>query len=765
MYVGRNKKTRRFGTVAAGLSMMALSACGSDKGSDGDCVSNEQFFQEEIQGKTLSAKCASCHNDQGAAKDTSFILRTSAWGPDYLEQNLEVFTQMAKLEYEGRPWILVKPTNEIEHGGEVQFSADSDEYRAFEQMVERIQDPVVCEEGDVAEEFFAGVELLDEIATLRKASLALVGRLPTIEEEQAVRDGGFDALDGVLDQMMNEEAFYERLIEIYNDSYLTDRYYPEIRAVDLVGGLTDEDDNAVFPNMFWFEDTTDEALRDEQARGTNTALARESLQLIAHVVRNNLPYTEIVTADYTVVNEYSARAYGVDASFQEGGYGEFVPVQIPGIPHAGVLTNSVWMNRFPTTDTNRNRHRARMIYDFFLATDVLRLGERPIDATGSDIQNPTMNNPDCTVCHSVIDPVAGTLQNWTVTGRYEPPVEGWYAEMRQPGFGDEIMPPSDNDRGTQWLAQQLIGDSRFALAPVFIMFKGLSGQDPLREPSDPTEEGYLEGIRAFDVQATVFGEIAEKFVEDNWNLKTVVKEVIKSPYYRAVNASGLDETRELELRDVGTGRLLIPAQLHRKIEAITGQPWRNGETDYLLAFNQYRIFYGGINSDDVTERITEPNGIMANVAARMANEVACWTVAADFVKEPSERYMFPFVERDFEPQDENGFEITGASSAIRANIQYLHQRLLGEYVDLNDPEIDRSYQLFLDVWTDGKRGIADAPEEYSAQLNGACQATVDYWTGEPLPEDRQITSDERYTIRAWQAVISYLLADYSFLHE
>src|SRR5690606_14669151 len=103
------------------------------------------------------------------------------------------------------------------------------------------------------------------------------------------------------------------------------------------------------------------------------------------------------------------------------------------------------------------------------------------------------------------------------------------------------------------------------------------------------------------------------------------------------------------------------------------------------------------------------------------------------------------------PQDENGFEVAGAASAIRANIQYLHQRLLGEFVDLNDPEIERTYQLYLDVWKDGQEKLQLPTEEggYGAGLPGQCQATTDYWTGEALPEDRQITTDDTYTIRAW----------------
>jgi len=772
MDMRRNMKTLGLGTMAAGLGLLAISACGAAGDKDEDCVSNEQFFQENISPRLIGeGGCYSCHNAAGAAKDTSFVLRTSDYGPDYLEQNLEMFSQMARLKYDGVPWILAKPTAQVEHGGAEQFKVDSDDYRAFQEMIARVDNPVSCDDANVTEEFFDGVVLLDEVATLRKASLALVGRLPTIEEEQQIRDAPeaerFAALDRVLDQYMQEEVFYDRLIEIYGDHFLTDRYYPETRALDLIAGITDENDQPIYPNVYWFESLPEEQLLEAE-EFANEGVARQSLELIVHVVRNELPFTEILTADYTMVNAFSAKSYGVEANFETGSYDEFVPAKIPGIPHAGVLTNTVWMNRFPTTPTNRNRHRARMIYNIFLATDVLRLGERPIDATGSNIDNPTLNNPNCSVCHDVIDPMAGALRNWSEVGGYAPPEGGWYPEMKQSGFGDAVLPPDEALRSEQWLAQQLVQDPRFAIAPVHVLFKGLSGQEPLREPSDVNDPSYLAKIRAFDVQSKVFQDIANKFVEDNYNLKTVVKEIIKTPYYRAANATGLSPEREAELAEVGTGRLLTPEQLHRKVEAITGQPWRRPDgSDYLLTQDEYLIFYGGINHDDVTTRITEPNGIMANVAARMANEMACWTVAADFAKDPVDRKMFPFVEIGFQPEDANGFEVEDAASAIKANIQYLHQRLLGEYLDLEDPEIQRTYDLYLEVWKDGRDKLELLPEEggYSQQLPFECQAVNDFWSGQPLPAERQIVNDETYTVRAWMAVLSYMLADYRFLHE
>jgi hypothetical protein len=301
------------------------------------------------------------------------------------------------------------------------------------------------------------------------------------------------------------------------------------------------------------------------------------------------------------------------------------------------------------------------------------------------------------------------------------------------------------------------------------MFSGLSGQTPIAEPEDPTAEGYLETIKAAKIQREIFGQIGQAFIDSNYNLKTVVKEIIKSPYYRAYNAVGLDESRELELAEVGMGRMLIPEQLNRKIEATLGLKWKGYEQDtedFLIDEGWYRIFYGGIDSDDVVQRITEPNGIMANVAKRMANEMACLAVPQDFAKPSAERKIFPLVETDFEPEDSNGFEVPASASAIIANIQYMIERLWGEYRTPDDPEVRRAYDLFLAVWKDGQAGLAVPEGEeggYGTGL-GFCGAQVDIITGEELGE-RAIVEDPNYTIRAWMAVTNYMLSDFRFLTE
>jgi len=209
------------------------------------------------------------------------------------------------------------------------------------------------------------------------------------------------------------------------------------------------------------------------------------------------------------------------------------------------------------------------------------------------------------------------------------------------------------------------------------------------------------------------------------------------------------------LADTGTARLSTPEVLSRKILAVTGVPWAREWDRRAWLATDYRILYGGIDSDIVVTRLGTPNGMMAAVQERMATEVACTATAWDFLQPSDARYLF----RHVTPAD------TFASNpdAIRRSVQYLHARLLGEDLDLADPELERTVQLFRETVDEGARKLESG--EVGEGLPWACRGRRNPLTGEDLPEDQRLNDDETYAIRAWMAVVTYLLSDYRFLYE
>lgn len=596
--------------------------------------------------------------------------------------------------------------------------------------------------------------------TLRRVALQLVSRLPTPAEITRVGGDGTAGLRVVIDSMMNEPAFYERLDEIFNDWLHTNRYLSTNGNEAAIGLMNN------YPTARWYDTGgTKDATYTQNQITANNSVATEPLELINYVAKNNLPATEILTADYMMVNGYSAKSYGItNVTFtNEWDPKEFKPARLAGLPHAGLLTSLMFLNRYPTTATNRNRARARVVYDLFLDVDILGLdGVRP-NGTAVDLKNaaPTMENPDCTKCHSLLDPVASAFQNWSARGTFSVP-RTWYRDMFQAGFAGVSLPIEAKADQTGWLAEKIAADPRFDTAMVRLLYRGLTGIEPLRAPgaSATTVE-----VEAYQAESQVLQGIKAAYIADGRKLKTLVREIVMSPYWRAggLNNGGF----ALVHAETGSARLLTPELLHRKIKALLGFEWRgpldsystsitNSSTARLLSSRQYyQQLYGGIDSLTVTERLTDPNGLMVRVQERMANELACYAVPNDFLAASSARKLFPYVET-------TTVVTAQTSAAIKNNIQHLHRQLLGEELALDSAELAYTFDLFNAVLTDGGKKLVAKTE--STSLPTRCRRTKDLMTGENL-SGGGIVSDPNYTIRAWTAVVAYLLSDYRFLYE
>ena len=448
------------------LPLAALLVGPGCKGSGGDqCLTNRQFFAQKVWGEVVSKKCIRCHSPEGdaAAANARLLLLTPSY-PGFIDANYTIMTELGKEQKDGLSRIIYKPLGRDNHGGLVQIPEGGEEQKILQELVDRSSKPDQCAEA--LDEQSGQITTLSPTLTLRKAALALVGRLPTPEELAEVEIGGESALDPVLDRMMGEDAFYLRIKEIYNDVFLTNVY-----RGNALGLLNDGD----FPNKYWWNPNKvpDNMLSQEQRAQrdySDLGVASEPLELVAHIVRNNKPFTEILTADYVVVNPYSARVYGVDP----GGLGfkdtyapyEFREAQVSvqrkegalPQPHAGVLTTTTWLHRYPTTPTNLNRARARMTYKQFLATDLLRVAERPIDPTSVASEVPTRDDRYCKVCHKIIDPMASAFQKWDQDGRLIPDLL-WPKELPVPGFGQgNVENLKDYPSALQWLAREVTAD-------------------------------------------------------------------------------------------------------------------------------------------------------------------------------------------------------------------------------------------------------------------------------------------------------------------
>ena len=393
-----------------------------------------------------------------------------------------------------------------------------------------------------------------------------------------------------------------------------------------------------------------------------------------------------------------------------------------------------------------------MTFKFFLATDILKVAERPLDPSSVVSLNPTRDDSYCKVCHKVMDPVAGAFQKWDRDGRYMPEAN-WPASLPQPGLGREVVEDvRDYPKALSWLGERMAADPRFVVATVATVLQALVGRPPLAYPPADAPD-FPDRLTAWREQEAMLRRVGEELKANHFNLKVVFKALVKSEAFRAVDGKGPPG----RLAGLGAGRLLTPELLSRRITALTGVSWLRYDRKEWLR-NDYNLLYGGIDSNVVTERLTEPNGIMSNLGLRMADEVSCLVTAWEFTRPAASRSLLPLVEIADRPEDDKGVAQVMAGQRIRANVRHLHARLLGEELADGDPEIERTTQLFLDTYRElaaTKKG--DLPYD--------CQGRWDRTTGAALPKEKIIDQDKSYTIRSWMAVVSYLLADWKFLHE
>ena len=441
--------------MALAIIVLVLAGFASDsrapRAQDGD-KSAEEVFSEYISEDVVQSKCVNCHVDGGLSSGTRLVFVSSLTSPDHEARNLQAFINFID-GFDGGgggAYILNKIQGAEGHGGGRQVPTESQNFANMQRFIGLLGETFARDEIPPGE-LFDTVVLASNRKTLRRAALIFAGRIPTDEEYAAVESGSESALRTAVRGLMTGPQFHEFLIQASNDRLLTDRD---------TGGIIGRSLHFVeYADQYYRHKRTAHIIDTDRAwqefhdwyNSVSHGARRAPLELIAYVVENDRPYTEILTADYIMANPMAAKAYGASTEFDDPtDIHEFRPSRIVSYyrigddfrseydrevdaerivsrgslstdyPHAGILNTTVFLQRYPTTATNRNRARARWTYYHFLGLDVEKSASRTTDPEAlEDTNNPTMHNDACTVCHQVLDPVAGAFQNYGDEGMYK----------------------------------------------------------------------------------------------------------------------------------------------------------------------------------------------------------------------------------------------------------------------------------------------------------------------------------------------------------
>ncbi|HNC95710.1 MAG TPA: DUF1585 domain-containing protein, partial [Myxococcota bacterium] len=420
---------------------------------------------------------------------------------------------------------------------------------------------------------------------LRRMSLDLRGILPsTAELDQVEADPA--ALAGIRDQYLEDPHLEERLVRLLAERWHSrvDEFLIHYDEYQALGGST--------RNEYAFE----------------RAVGEEPLRLMAHIVSEDRPWTEVVTSPTTMSNELLGEIWPLD--YPEGATGWQEVRYTDGRPAAGGLaTNGLWW-RYYSTVSNYNRGRAAALTQLLLCEDYL---SRPVsfnnqvalvDADG--IEEALRSNPYCMGCHSSLDATSSALFGFWVANEYNAAEMQRYHPEREP-LGSYLL---GKDPG--WFGRPLSGltelGAEIAADPRFARCAAESWAELLwRRELQAGDFNRVEGLRRL-------------YLDNDQRIKPLLRAITDTPVYQAGSLTDQADADTLVVEN--TTRLIDATLLASVLEDLTGFRW-TWQGFEVLDNDTYgfRILGGGVDGSQVTRPQRTPS-LTWNLTVQRAAEGA-----------------------------------------------------------------------------------------------------------------------------------------------
>jgi hypothetical protein len=170
------------------------------------------------------------------------------------------------------------------------------------------------------------------------------------------------------------------------------------------------------------------------------AMRRETELFFNHLVQEDRPVTELLTADYTFVNERLAEHYDLDGVVGD----EFRRVVHAGAERRGVLGQGSFLAQTSLANRTSPVNRGKWVAEVLLGSpppppppNVPSLDESAGEAEGSRLLSTRerlemhRQNPTCNACHRLIDPIGIALEPFDVTGKWRLRDNGVVVDARE----------------------------------------------------------------------------------------------------------------------------------------------------------------------------------------------------------------------------------------------------------------------------------------------------------------------------------------------
>ncbi len=434
---------------------------------------------------------------------------------------------------------------------------------------------------------------LSDVALLRRLTLDLNSRLPTEDELEAVEADGA-ALVEITEALLADAQLEDRLADMMVEQWMTRVDVFNIGHADYM-------------------------LDDEMEYPLERAVGNEPLRLMAYVAARDLPWTDIVTADYTLVNDVLLDVWPLEEApeLEESGVEGWRPARYTDDRPAGgvVMTNGLWW-RYYSAPNNYNRTRAAAISRLLLCEDFLL---RPISFSASSLldreslNEATRTETACVGCHATLDPLASAMFGFWWFDLYDT------AEMTSYHAEREFLGEYYLEMGPAWFGQPMQGPADLG---------GMIANDPRFVSC--TVERAAAGLWRRSVTVDDFAVLQDaqaEFEASDLRYTELLRALIATEEYTAGEL--LPEADDDDADRIATGRMMSAEQLADTVEDLTGYRWSWQGFDQLDNDSYgFRTLLGGVDGVSVSVVQQDPSLSRALVIQRLA-QAAAWEVVED----------------------------------------------------------------------------------------------------------------------------------------
>jgi len=535
---------------------------------------------------------------------------------------------------------------------------------------------------------------LQPVDRLIRLSMALRGLRPSMEDMERVRADPAE-VDVILEEYLDGDDFLRKMRDLHAEVF-----------------LLDNDIEKQLPAVGWLDGYDFSDMHHSQVM--------EPLKLVEHIVANDRPYTEIVTADYMFANDVVAKIYGLPYDFDSEEEWQ-MSWWTDGRPAAGLLSSGKLFRRFTSNGNNFQRARANMVASKFLCSDfnnrdVLVLGGVDVSDEFA-VAEAVMNVPECVSCHQALDPLAGyfwgymdILNSAAISVSHIENCKPFdYSKGAVPEHGHNQTPEfmcypvrqynafNENDwakwdlrepnyygtpaSGLAELGELIAADPRFHSCTARHFFGFFDQVDPEKVPID------------------IVADLQSEFVASGFSAKELARQAVKRPEFGAFATSA----EQPDSGPVVSVKAVRSKEYGTAIEDLTGYRWvgvgdanncatadaRSTQCWGPVDLNNsdvfgFRSMAGGIDSFLVTTPTRSVTAVKLIASQMYAADASAFVVADDLARPAVERRLLHLVEAD-----------TTDEQVVREQLAWLHARILGEFLEPDDAELDLSYELWL----------------------------------------------------------------------